>query len=245
VAFRGKVLPVQKDARVEEFASAIDQALDRDPKHALALARSADPQLAEHPIVRLMTGIATLAAEGPHAARADLETLRDEYPGVADIRHALGRVYEQLGRTKPAAAEYVHTWELDTRDDDAAGFRLDEISDALISTAERVVQSLPHEFRSRLEGVPIVVETRPDRYLVEQGFDPRSVGLFEGPEHRDSIWDSPPMLPRIVLYAANLMASVDAADASELERQVEITVLHEIGHYFGLEEERLHELGLG
>jgi predicted Zn-dependent protease with MMP-like domain len=81
--------------------------------------------------------------------------------------------------------------------------------------------------------------------LVREGFDPRNVGLFEGPMHKHESGDSTGLPPRIVLYAANLTASLESDDPAALEREVEITVLHEIGHYFGLDEDRLEELGLG
>jgi predicted Zn-dependent protease with MMP-like domain len=50
------------------------------------------------------------------------------------------------------------------------------------------------------------------------------------------------MPTRIVLYTANLTASCQ--DQDELEREVEITVLHEVGHYFGLDEDDMERLGL-
>jgi predicted Zn-dependent protease with MMP-like domain len=45
-----------------------------------------------------------------------------------------------------------------------------------------------------------------------------------------------------VLYTANLLA--DSLDDEELKIEVETTVLHEVGHYFGLDEEDLERLGL-
>ena len=68
------------------------------------------------------------------------------------------------------------------------------------------------------------------------------------PEHRQShpAYRTEATAPtRIVLYAANLAAYVDPDDEQELAREVEITLLHEIGHYFGLGEAEVEALGLG
>jgi predicted Zn-dependent protease with MMP-like domain len=113
-------------------------------------------------------------------------------------------------------------------------------------TAERVLNELPVKFRRRLIGVPIVIEARPSEDLVRNRFDPRSLGLFEGAvDEERQLSDSAGMLTRIVLYAANLLAFVDPDDEEDLAHEVEVTVLHEIGHYFGLEEDELETLGLG
>jgi predicted Zn-dependent protease with MMP-like domain len=47
---------------------------------------------------------------------------------------------------------------------------------------------------------------------------------------------------RIVLYACNLLA--EFPEAEDLREQVEVTVLHEVGHFFGLDEDDLERLGL-
>jgi len=73
--------------------------------------------------------------------------------------------------------------------------------------------------------------------------DPRSLGLFEGPSDRErSLGEASDRPTRIVLYSANLLGSSD--DADELRYEVEVTVRHEIGHFFGLEEDDLERLGL-
>jgi predicted Zn-dependent protease with MMP-like domain len=94
-------------------------------------------------------------------------------------------------------------------------------------------------FARRLEHVPVILEDRPSGSLVAEGFDPRAFGLFEGPT--DGVRDEPAPT-RIVLYAANLLA--EFPDEPELSEQIEVTVLHEVGHFFGLEEEELERLGL-
>jgi predicted Zn-dependent protease with MMP-like domain len=112
--------------------------------------------------------------------------------------------------------------------------------------AEKVLDELPVKFRRRLIGVPVLVEERPSEDLVRERFDPRSLGLFEGPTDAErQLGDTAPTPTRIVLYAANLAAFVDPEDEVELAGEVEVTLLHEIGHYFGLDEDELEALGLG
>ncbi len=109
--------------------------------------------------------------------------------------------------------------------------------------AEKTLAELPEHLRSRLENVPILIDNRPSEDLVKSGFDPRAFGLFEGPEDKDARGLDAPALPaRIVLFHASLVDTFPNTD--ELEEQVRITLLHEIGHYFGLDEDQVAELGL-
>ena len=91
-----------------------------------------------------------------------------------------------------------------------------------------------------------MVEERPSEELVREGFDPRTLDLFENPDHGARNGGGTYVTPtRIVLYAANLAAFVDPNDEEELAAEIEVTLLHEIGHYFGLDEEELEKIGLG
>jgi predicted Zn-dependent protease with MMP-like domain len=98
----------------------------------------------------------------------------------------------------------------------------------------RALDSLPRELKRALENVEIVVED-------EHPDDPDLFGLYEGvplPERGD--WAG--ALPdRISIYRLPLEESFP--DAAELEREIRITVLHELAHLFGLDEDRLEELG--
>jgi predicted Zn-dependent protease with MMP-like domain len=98
----------------------------------------------------------------------------------------------------------------------------------------RALDSLPPGIAAALENVAVVVrEQHPD--------DPDLFGLYEGtplPERGDMAGSLP---DRITIYRRPLEEEFD--DPSELEDEIRITVLHELGHYFGLDEERLSELG--
>ena len=93
------------------------------------------------------------------------------------------------------------------------------------SHVRRALDLLPPQIAGRLENVAVVVED-------EHRDDPDLFGLFE--EH--------PYLPaKITIYRVPLEESFPEPD--ELEREIRITVLHELAHYFGIDEGRLEELG--
>jgi predicted Zn-dependent protease with MMP-like domain len=89
----------------------------------------------------------------------------------------------------------------------------------------RALDDLPPRIAQALENVAIVVEE-------EDPGDPDLFGLWEADEF---------MPDKITIFRRPLVQSF--SDPVELEREIRITVLHELGHYFGLEEERIQELG--
>ncbi len=89
----------------------------------------------------------------------------------------------------------------------------------------RALDSLPPEVARRLENVVVVVED-------ENADDPDLLGLFQ---------EEPYLPAKVTIYRLPLEESFP--DARELEREIRITVLHELAHYFGIEEGRLEELG--
>ena len=102
--------------------------------------------------------------------------------------------------------------------------------EALVAQA---LDGLPRTFREKLANVAIIVEDRPPQ-------EPKGgllLGLFHGiPRTEKSVFfASPP--DRIFLYQRNIEAV--CASEAEVRRQVRATLLHEIGHYFGLSEDEL------
>jgi predicted Zn-dependent protease with MMP-like domain len=96
------------------------------------------------------------------------------------------------------------------------------------------LDTLPPEIGAALRNVAIVVEEQHPE-------DPDLFGLYEGvplPERGDEAGALP---DKITIYRRPLQE--EFPDPHELEREIRITVLHELGHYFGLDEDRLTELG--
>ena len=90
---------------------------------------------------------------------------------------------------------------------------------------ERALASLPPDLARALENLAILVED-------ENAEEPDLLGLFEEQEYLPAT---------ITIYRLPLVESFP--DPEELEREIRITVLHEVAHYFGIDEDRLTELG--
>ena len=96
------------------------------------------------------------------------------------------------------------------------------------------LEDVPPELARALQNIAIVVED-------ENPEDPNLFGWYDG---LGATRDRAGALPdRIVIYRLPLVESFH--DAEELRREIRITVLHEVGHYFGLDEKRIEELGYG
>ena len=96
------------------------------------------------------------------------------------------------------------------------------------------LDELPPEIAAGLRNVAVVVEE-------ENAEDPDLYGLFEGVPLTEGGPDAGDLPNRIAIYRCPLEA--DFPDEDELRDEIRITVLHELGHYFGLDEDRLAELG--
>ena len=89
----------------------------------------------------------------------------------------------------------------------------------------RALDALPPDLARGLENVAVVVED-------EHPDDPDLFGLFE---------EEPYLPAKVTIFRLPLEETFD--DPRELEREIRITVLHELAHYFGIDEARLEELG--
>lgn len=96
------------------------------------------------------------------------------------------------------------------------------------------LDGLPPEIAAALENVAIVVE---DEHPNEPDLFGWYDGLGPGQDHAGALPD------RIVIYRRPLEEAFP--DPTALRREIRVTVLHEVGHFFGLDEERIDELGYG
>lgn len=97
----------------------------------------------------------------------------------------------------------------------------------------RVLQGLPHELSEQIANVG---------FEVEDGDDPNLLGLYRGVslDRRGQTYAG--ALPDLVtIYRLPILARCDSAE--EVRHRVEVVVKHEVGHYFGLDDDRLRELG--
>jgi predicted Zn-dependent protease with MMP-like domain len=112
---------------------------------------------------------------------------------------------------------------------------------------ERALRKLPRQFRERLANIAVVVEDWPDdRTLAEMGIEPPDTlyGLYQGIDltHRDSSYGN--VLPdTVTIYQGPI--EEDCADEAEMAQVVRETVVHEIGHFFGLDDDTMHQIEEG
>jgi predicted Zn-dependent protease with MMP-like domain len=109
---------------------------------------------------------------------------------------------------------------------------------------ERALRTLPRAFRAKLDNVAVVIEDwADDETLADMGIEPPDTlyGLYRGVDltRRDSFYGN--VLPdTITIYQGPI--EEDAASRAEMAQIVRETVMHELGHYFGLDDEELHEI---
>ncbi len=110
--------------------------------------------------------------------------------------------------------------------------------------ADEALASIPDKFRAAMRNIAIVVEDQPDAAVLEElGVDPPDTlfGLYEGVPLPERQWDHGNVLPdRISLFR------VPIEEASESDDDVVVTIgetlIHEVGHYFGLSEEEIEDI---
>ena len=214
-----------------------------DPEAALVKLEDASETWPDQPELLFARGELEWTLHGPEAAEPHYRRAVALAPEFADARYALGEILGLLGEEQAMIAENLEVRRLDTEADIGEGVGTPEDQRFIAQVAEDVLAAIPEEFRDRLNNVPVVLEARPTEALVREGFDPRALGLFEGADdlgQRSSATQDAPT--RIVLFFANLLASFPDEDA--LREEIEVTILHEIGHFFGLDEQDMERLGL-
>jgi predicted Zn-dependent protease with MMP-like domain len=109
------------------------------------------------------------------------------------------------------------------------------------------VDGLPGEFKEALSNIGIDVEEWPDPVLLRKlgyGRGRLLLGLYQGvPLTKRRRWSIPVMPDRIIIYKGPIETL--AGTEEEMKKRIQTTVLHEIGHYFGIDDRKLKEYGYG
>lgn len=104
--------------------------------------------------------------------------------------------------------------------------------------------SIPRRFRDAMANLAIVVEDEPSRELLDDmDIEPSDtlLGLYQGTPLTERTWDYGNTLPdRILLFQGPLER--DSDDENDLVVAIGETLIHEIGHYFGLSEEQIEDI---
>ena len=95
----------------------------------------------------------------------------------------------------------------------------------------KALSGLPEEFRSRLENVAVLIEDEPPEDM------PDTLGLYEGVPLTERSLDGITLPDRITLFKRPIERACRTEE--EIETEVRLTVLHEVGHFFGLEEAQM------
>jgi predicted Zn-dependent protease with MMP-like domain len=109
---------------------------------------------------------------------------------------------------------------------------------------DKALRKLPKAFRRRISNIAVVVEDwADDETLAEMGIEPPDTlyGLYRGIDltRRDSSYGN--VMPDVItIYQGPI--EEDAADEQEMAEIVRETVVHELGHYFGLDDETMHRI---
>jgi predicted Zn-dependent protease with MMP-like domain len=175
------------------------------------------------------------------AAEGQLETVLKREPDSADALHLLGLVSEAKGDREKMIERFTRVRALDLK---APPSEHTITIDRLEERAQAALEELPAEARKLLGNVPIVIEDYPSQELVGDGLDPRLLGLFSGvpyPE-QSTLSGQPPHLECVLLFKRNIER--DARSLEEIDDEIRTTLLHETGHFFGLDEDDLEKLGL-
>ena len=213
-------------------------------EEALAIAEAIAREFPEDADGVLELGHILSDLERPKEALEVLLTGTKAHEEDADLWYELGLVAELLEEWDVRRRAFREVWRLEHDVEPPQRLYLSEAR--FVETVEGAIERMPPVARRALGNVAIIVEDYPEAWIVDDDVaDPRILGLFDGPdrgtEHSiDAVLDGP---ARIYLYRWNIERTCTTEE--EAVEQVEITVLHEVGHYLGLDEEALHFIGLG
>lgn len=120
-----------------------------------------------------------------------------------------------------------------------------EIVDRFDALVQHALDTIPEPFVRALDEVAVVIEDEPSPVQRrEAGLGPEDglYGLYEGIPRTEYAADSGFLPNKITLFSTALLE--DFPDPVELEHEVWVTVVHELAHHLGIDDSRLHDLGV-
>jgi predicted Zn-dependent protease with MMP-like domain len=109
---------------------------------------------------------------------------------------------------------------------------------------QAAIAELPEEFRSHLKNIAVIVEDEPSAELLERmGMDPDELlfGLYEGTPLTERGFEAPLHPDRIWIFQQPI-EDVCSTD-EEIQEEIRITIMHEIAHFFGIDDDALEDMG--
>jgi predicted Zn-dependent protease with MMP-like domain len=240
-ARRGAAPQLTADLRWAEGAALVELGEAAEAVRALDAALALDPA---HLDARLERARALFELTRFDEAATALAPLLEAAPDEADLHHLAGLVAERRG---DAAAAERHLARARRLDPEAYPRPVRRSRDDFDASVEAALARIPEQVRRYLANVVITVEDLPaDEELraSDPPLSPTILGLFRGaPWGEKSSMDPWSHFPSsIVLYQRNLERL--ARDEAELEQEIGVTLVHEVGHFLGLDEEELWARGL-
>ncbi len=214
-------------ARADEALERVNEALHLQP---------------ELPEARYERGVALFNLCRFEEAAAAFKAVLRLSPNDPYAHYHLGLIYERDGREEEAEAHLRRAWQNPSGEFTPP---VQITAEAFRAEVDKAIDELPGDTRKLLDGVPVEtvdLPSRADLVAVDPPFAPTILGLFRGLPRgmEDSTGAAPPRA--ILLYRRNLARAVRTRD--ELNRQIRRTLLHEIGHVAGLDEDELRRRGL-
>src|SRR2546428_8632131 len=107
------------------------------------------------------------------------------------------------------------------------------------------IQELPEEFRKKLTNIAIIVEDYPSEELAQRldiGPNDTLFGLYEGVPLTERGYFTEPLYPdRILIFQRAIEDECDSPE--EVKEELKITLVHEIAHFFGMDDDYLEDIG--
>lgn len=215
-----------------------------EPDRALVAADKAKALFPDDPDVMTNHGVALFELGRFEEAKDELEKAANSPSADPWSIYNLGVVMDHLGKRTQSDALIAKAHDMDP---DTCPAQVKVSQKAFDKALEKAIAALPEQVRNYIRNVPVLVEDLPSRDDLSQEtppLSPNSLGLFRGtPGPLQSVSDPWSVFPSaIVLYQRNLERF--ARTREELEDEIAVTLQHEVGHFLGLDEEQVAQLGL-
>lgn len=167
-------------------------------------------------------------------ALAVADVMAAQNDGIAVVHEVRALALTRLGRVEDADGAFAKAAELEP-EEYFHPFRLERV--AFEDAVEQTLSRLPAKFHEYLENVEVGVEDVPSSELIAEGLEFDLLGVYIGATAESDDWGFP---DRVVLFQRNLENI--SPDRETLLAEIRDTLLHEVGHHFGMDEETLREI---